>query len=233
METDWSVGEILKAVEEAEISENTLIIFTADNGHSNYTGWEKLVDAGHLPSGPFRGHKGNIWEGGHRVPFIARWNGKIPNGSFSDQLICLSDIYATCLDLVSGHEPESNQGEDSFSFLDILLKQNGKTQRDNVISHSVNGEFAYRRDGWKIVFKLPESNLEKSRGKAAKVELYHLEYDIAERFDSASFYPQKVDQLTGELRLIIERGTSREREKAANDVRVSFDTIQRARWAKK
>jgi arylsulfatase A-like enzyme len=231
METDWSVGEILQAVEDAEISENTLIIFTADNGHSNYTGWEELVNAGHAPSGPFRGHKGDIWEGGHRVPFIASWKGKIANGTSSDQLICISDIYATCHDLISGTDPTANQGEDSFSFLDILLNKNGKSERENIVSHSVNGEFAYRKNGWKIVFKLPENNLEKSRGKAAKSALYHLEYDIAEKSDSAAFYPQKVEQLTRELRLIVERGTSREGAKAANDVKISFDTIQKVRWA--
>jgi arylsulfatase A-like enzyme len=231
METDWAAGEIIQAVDDAEISENTLIMFTADNGHSHYTGWEKLVQAGHAPSGPFRGHKGDIWEGGHRVPFIAKWKGKIATGTSSDQLVCLSDIYATCHDLISGDVPPANQGEDSFSFLDILLNKKGKSGRENIVSHSVNGEFAYRKDGWKIVFILPENNLERSRGKAAKIELYHLEYDIAEKSDSIAFYPQKAEQLTKELRLIVERGTSREGQKMANDVRVSFDTIQPARWA--
>jgi len=231
METDWSVGEVLNAVEDADISENTLIIFTADNGHSHYTGWEKLVDAGHAPSGPFRGHKGDIWEGGHRVPFIAKWIGKISSGTSSDQLICLTDIYATCQDLISGNLPPPDQGEDSFSFLDILLKNSARSERENIVSHSVFGEFAYRKDGWKMVFQLPERTLEKSRGKAAKPALYHLEYDIAEKFDSAAFYPQKVEQLSKELRLIVERGTSRVGERSANDVKVSFDTIQMARWA--
>ena len=233
METDWSVGEIIHAVEDAEISENTIIIFTADNGHSNYTGWKRLVNAGHAPSGPFRGHKGDIWEGGHRVPFIVKWKGKIATGASSDQLICISDIYATCHELISGNMPSTIQGEDSFSFLDILLNTDGKSDRENIVSHSVNGEFAYRKNGWKIVYKLPESNLEKSRGKAAKLELYHLEYDIAEKFDSAAFYPQKVKQLTKELMLIVERGTSRGGEIKANDVKISFDTIQKARWAVK
>jgi arylsulfatase A len=233
METDWSAGEILQAVEEAGIAKNTLVIFTADNGHSHYTGWEELVNAGHAPSGPFRGHKGDIWEGGHRIPFIASWEGKIAGGSSSDQLICLSDIYATCHELISGNAPSPDQGEDSFSFLNILLNKDNKSGRKNIVNHSVNGEFAYRENGWKIVFKLPESSLAESRGKAAMIELYHLEYDVAEQFDSAVFYPQKVKQLTEELSLVVERGTSREGEIRANDVEVSFDTIQKARWAAK
>jgi len=233
METDGSAGEILQAVEDAGISENTLIIFTADNGHSHYTGWERLVKAGHAPSGPFRGHKGDIWEGGHRVPFIAMWQGKIAAGTSSNQLICISDIYATCHQLISGNAPPADQAEDSFSFLDILLKKKGRSEREGLVSHSVNGEFAYRNNGWKIVFKLPESNLEISRGKAAKMELYHLDYDISEKFDSIAFYPDKVRELTRELMLIVERGTSREGNKAVNDVTVSFDTIQKVRWAVK
>ena len=95
METDWSVGQVVKALEDAGIADNTLLIFTADNGHSHYTGWQNLVDAGHLPSGPYRGHKGDIWEGGHRVPLVVRWPGHVSPNSFSDQLICLTDFYAT------------------------------------------------------------------------------------------------------------------------------------------
>jgi len=70
METDWSAGQVVQAVEDAGLSENTIIIFTADNGHSHYTGWDELIEAGHLPSGQYRGHKSHVWEGGHRVPFI-------------------------------------------------------------------------------------------------------------------------------------------------------------------
>ncbi len=117
METDWSAGEIFRAIDEAGISDNTIVIFTADNGHSHYTGWESLVEAGHLPSGPYRGHKGDIWEGGHRVPFIVRWPGRIAPGSSSDQLVCLTDIFATCAEAISGDSLPAYVAEDSFSFL--------------------------------------------------------------------------------------------------------------------
>jgi arylsulfatase A-like enzyme len=231
METDWSVGQVLKAVEESGISGNTLVIFTADNGHSHYTGWEDLISAGHFPSGPYRGHKGDIWEGGHRVPLIVRWEGQIEAASSSDQLICLTDIYSTCQELVTGELPASDAGEDSFSFLDVLLNKDGATLRENIVNHSVNGEFAYRKDGWKIVFRLPEENLQASRGRAAEVELYNLNYDIAEANDSSQYYTDKVNSLTSELRSVVERGTSRKGEVQENDVAVCFDTIQKARWA--
>ena len=116
METDWSAGQIIKAIDDAGIADDTIVIFTADNGHSHYTGWGDLVSAGHMPSGPFRGHKGDVWEGGHRVPFIVRWPKKVAAASRSDHPVCLTDLFATCVEVV-GAEPPSNGAEDSFSFL--------------------------------------------------------------------------------------------------------------------
>ena len=231
METDWSVGQILDAVEKAGISGNTMIVFTADNGHSHYTGWDALLEAGHLPSGPYRGHKADIWEGGHRVPLIVKWEDQIDGASFSDQLICLTDLYATFHELMTGKPPPPDAGEDSFSFLKVLRGDRQTGSRNSIVHHSRDGEFAYRRDGWKIVFKLPEKELDSCRGEAAEVELYHLRYDIEEQFDSAAFYQEKVKLLTGELERLVERGTSRSGERQANDVIVRFDTIQQVRWA--
>lgn len=232
METDWSVGQVLQAVKDAGIADNTLVIFTADNGHSHYTGWEKLVEAGHMPSGPYRGHKGDIWEGGHRVPFVISWNGNIEPGTQSDQLLCLTDVYATCYELLKDGLPPSDQAEDSFSFLDILLNKNSTSERTNVVSHSVHGEFAYRSDGWKIVHRMPEKNREQSRGKKVKTELYHLDKDIAEQQNVAGEYPEVIEKLNNELRTLIDRGTSREGDPQSNDVEVRFETIQNERWAR-
>ena len=231
METDWSVGEILEAVDEAGISDNTLILFTADNGHSHYTGWEKLIAAGHAPSGPYRGHKGDIWEGGHRVPLIAKWPNQIQEASKSEQLVCLTDIYATCQELVSGKLPGEN-AEDSFSFLQVLLGQNTSASRDHIVNHSRDGEFAYRKAGWKLVYKLPEKNLKASRGKAATQELYHLSEDIAEARNLVQEQPEKVLELQEELSLIVTNGASRTGIRGNNDVHVRVDTIQEFRWAK-
>ena len=232
METDWSVGEILNALEQSGIADNTLVIFTADNGHSHYTGWEELIAAGHLPSGEYRGHKGNIWEGGHRVPFIVKWKDKVEPASSSKQLLCLTDIYSTLHELLANEVPPAMEGEDSFSFLSILQGQDTKSKRENLVSHSVNGEFAYRnKEGWKIVFGLPEKNLKLSRGKPASIALYNLKEDVGETQNVADDHPGVVLTLRNELETIIERGTSREGERQANDVEVKFDTIQNKRWA--
>ena len=231
METDWSAGQIIKALDDAGISDNTIVIFTADNGHSHYTGWESLIDAGHLPSGPYRGHKGDIWEGGHRVPFVVRWPGKVASGKSSNQLVCLTDIFTTCAEIVSGGTPPNNVAEDSFSFLSTLFESDDLVVRTNLVSHSVNGEFAYRNGPWKIVFKLPGNKLATSRGKPAIVELYNLNEDIAEKHNLAEEHPEVVTQFTNELKSIVQRGTSRTGPRQLNDVNISFDTIQTKRWA--
>ena len=231
METDWSAGQIIQAIDDAGISDNTMVIFTADNGHSHYTGWERLIDAGHLPSGPYRGHKADIWEGGHRVPFIIRWPGKVAPGKSSNQMVCLNDIFATCTDIISGDSPPENAAEDSFSFLSALLESDRSELRTNLVSHSVHGEFAYRNGPWKIIFKLSGEDLAASRGKPAMVELYNLNEDIAEEFNMANEHPDIVRQLTKELESVVARGTSRAGPDQLNDVNIRYDTIQTERWA--
>lgn len=231
METDWSAGQIIKALDDAGISDNTIVIFIADNGHSHYTGWDDLIDAGHLPSGPYRGHKGDIWEGGHRVPFIVRWPGKVASGKSNNQLLCLTDIFATFAEIVSGESLPNNIGEDSFSFLSTLLGSNDRKFRTNLVSHSVNGEFAYRSGPWKIVFKMPYNKLNMSRGKPAIVELYNLDEDISEKNNIAEEHHEVIVQLTNELRSVVQRGTSRMGPQQLNDAIISFDTIQMKRWA--
>ena len=105
METDWSAGQVIEAIDDAGLTDDTLVVFTADNGHSHYTGWQQLVAAGHQPSGPYRGHKGDIWEGGHRVPLVVRWPGHVEAGTSSDQMVCLTDLFATCAEIVGAEPP--------------------------------------------------------------------------------------------------------------------------------
>ena len=120
METDWAAGEVLDAIDAAGIADNTLVIFTSDNGCAPYIGVKKLEAQGHFPSAEFRGYKSDIWDGGHRIPFIARWPGHVKAGSHSDQLICLTDLMATCAELLAQKLPD-NAGEDSVSILPDLL----------------------------------------------------------------------------------------------------------------
>lgn len=229
METDWSVGQVIKAIDDAGIADNTIVIFTADNGHSHYTGWGELVAAGHMPSGPYRGHKGDVWEGGHRVPLVIRWSKRIAAGKSDDQMISLTDLFATCAEIVSAPLPKDG-AEDSLSFLSSALGKRQDNPRTSLVNHSNHGEFAYRDGPWKLVFKMSGKNLQQSRGKPTIAELYNLDIDIAEKNDLSKKHPEIVKRMTEGLSKLIQRGTSRVAQKSANDTIVRFDTSQTKRW---
>lgn len=230
METDWSAGQVIKAVDDAGIADNTIVIFTADNGHSHYTGWEDLIDAGHMPSGQYRGHKGDIWEGGHRVPFVVRWPNRIAANASSEQLVCLTDIFATAAEII-GHELPKQSAEDSFSFAAACFGEAGDMARPNLISHSNVGEFAYREGPWKIVFKMGRRNLNESRGEPTITELYNLEDDVAESNNLVKQESDLAVQLTERLRESIERGATHPQREGSNDAHVDFEVTQELRWA--
>src|SRR5690606_33780932 len=149
MQTDWAVGEILAALERQQLDEQTLVIFTSDNGCSPQARFDELAEHGHHPSGRLRGHKADLFEGGLRVPFIARWPGQVQAGTTSDQLVCQSDLLATFAE-ITGAEVPDDAGEDSLSFL-ATLKSGRPAPRDHLVSHSINGSFAIRRGSWKLL----------------------------------------------------------------------------------
>lgn len=116
-ELDWSVGEVLGALERHKLADNTLVIFTSDNGAMLH---RPAVQAGHRANGKLLGQKTDVWEGGHRVPFIARWPGRVPAASKCNELVALTDMVATFAAL-HGRELKSNEGPDSFNVLPALL----------------------------------------------------------------------------------------------------------------
>ena len=229
METDWSAGQVIQALEEAGIAEDTLVIFTSDNGHLP-TEWNELVDAGHFPSGPYRGRKADIWEGGHRVPFMIRWPRRIKAGAVSDDILSLNDIFATCSELLGVKLPP-DAGEDSISFLPTALGESDQPHRDHVVSHSVGGEFAYMEGPWKVVFRNETTNRNQSRGKPRIVELYNLQSDIDESDNRYETEPEIAERLSQNLRKVIARGTSGEGPDQSNDAEVVLDVTQMLRWA--
>jgi len=229
METDWSAGQVIQALEDAGIADNTLLIFTADNGHSGYTGWDDLINAGHYPSGSFRGHKADIWEGGHRVPFIVRWPGHVTPGSYNDQLLCLNDVYATCAELLEKKIPV-DAAVDSYSFLGTLLSKKEFNPRSSIVHHSVHGEFAYREGPWKLIYQMPTESRVTSRGKRTIARLYNLDVDEGETNDVAGMHPELVGEMTRALNQIIQNGRSTAGPALENDVSVDFRSIQPRRW---
>ncbi len=149
MHTDWALGQILSTLDVLELTANTLVIVTSDNGCSPQAKFEELVPKGHNPSYVFRGHKADIYEGGHRVPFLARWPARVQAGGKSDQTLCLTDLMATCADILDAKLPD-HAAEDSVSFLPALEGKAREPLREAVVHHSINGSFAIRQGNWKL-----------------------------------------------------------------------------------
>ena len=149
MQTDATVGAIADALEKNGFADNTLLIFTSDNGCSKQANIGLLRKKGHHVSAHYRGSKADIWDGGHRVPFVVRWPGKVEPGSRCDQLITLVDFFATASEITGEKAPSS--AEDSVSFLPALFGKSIVSTRKGVIHHSVSGHFAYRQGKWKLL----------------------------------------------------------------------------------
>ncbi len=222
--TDELVGRILDAVKQSGIEHNTIIIFTSDNGCSPSADIAGLASMGHQVSGPFRGAKADIWEGGHRIPFIVKWPVKVAAGSSSSKTICLTDLMATAADLLGKTVPE-NAGEDSYSILPLLLNKEGFA-RNITIHHSIDGKFAIRQDNWKLIFAAGSGGWTAPNEKQAAelrlppIQLYDLDTDPAEKINLAFKHSFTVSKLTEEMKKIIENGRSTPGAPQQNDVKV-------------
>ena len=151
-ELDNIVGRVIDLMKELKIDEETLIIFNADNGAETvHVDWMRQ-DYNHDASGGFRGMKRDAWEGGHRVPFIARWPGRIPKGQVSSQLTNTTDIFATLASVV-GYELPENAATDSFDMLPAMIdtQDDAKSIRSHLLTQSFRGEFQIRKGDWKYL----------------------------------------------------------------------------------
>ena len=227
METDWALGEVLSALNQAGIADNTLVIFTSDNGCSPAAGTAELERKGHFASENRRGYKADIFDGGHRIPFIARWPGKIKAGTSSDQLTCLTDLMATCADILGAKLPD-NAGEDSVSILPALLGTATRPLREAVVHHSINGSFAVRQGRWKLEF-CPDSggwSVPVPGSPAAcnlpPLQLYDMAEDLGERGNVYRAHPDIVARLAKIMRTYIAAGRSTPGAPQTNDAPVNL-----------
>ena len=222
MQTDAAFGSILEALERNGFSDNTLVIFSSDNGCSKAANFKQLEKAGHYASADMRGSKADIWDGGHRVPFIARWPGKVAAGSDSDQLICLTDLMATLAEVTSTPLPDGT-AEDSVSFLPALSGKPIVSTRAGVIHHSVSGHFAYRLGKWKLClakgsggWSSPQEKKVPKNG-SPKAQLYDLENDPGETTNLYESNPTVANQLLHQLEIDVQRGRSTDGPELKND----------------
>lgn len=218
METDAVVGRVLDALEKSGAAENTLVVFTADNGCAPYIGVENLEKMGHYPSGPLRGYKADAWEGGHRVPFMVRWPGKVKAGTVCNQLVYQADLMRTFADVFGTQLPDT-AGEDSFSLMP-LLKGEDKPIRDNAVSASINGIPAVRSGSWKYIPASGSGGWGKGGDQSQPVQLYNLADDLGESKNLAAAMPEKVAEMKALLEKLIIDGRSTPGAHQKNDVEV-------------
>jgi arylsulfatase A-like enzyme len=201
MATDAAVGAVLAALDRHGLTENTLVVFTSDNGCSPMADFSALLKGGHNPNFVFRGHKADIYEGGHHVPFLVRWPGRVKPGSRSDRLVCLTDLTATCADVLGVKLPDT-AGEDSFSFAGAWDSTNRRPARDSLVMHSVNGSFAIREGKWKLClcpgsggWSVPRPGVDDA-SRLPPVQLFDLMADIGEKTNLHDQHPEVVGRLT-------------------------------------
>lgn len=223
MMIDDHMGQINQALIDAGIADNTLLLFTSDNGCAPAAGFEKMVEMGHLPSANFRGHKADIYEGGHRVPFIAKWPAKIQAGSVSEETISLIDFFATAAEL-SDYKLADHEGEDSYSLLPLFQseKKSGGF-REATVFHSVDGSFAIRKGDWKLIltkgsggWSFPRPG-DPAAANLPEVQLYNLAEDPGEMRNLEAEEKAKVEELKQTLIRYIQEGRSTPGLPQAND----------------
>jgi arylsulfatase A-like enzyme len=203
------------------MADDTLVIFTADNGASPNAA-RTAMERGHEPCRPLRGMKSDIWDGGHRVPFIAWWPGHVPGGTVCDDTICLNDLLAT-LAAMHGEKLPDDAGEDSYNMLPQLLgREADEDVRQEVIHfqeatvhHSVFGYFAIRRGKWKLCLcagsggwgSRPRTKEALEKGMPS-VQLYNMEEDLDEQNNLYKEHPEVVEELKSLLTEYIKKGRS-------------------------
>ena len=205
METDAIVGRVLESIRASGIEDNTIVIFTSDNGCAPYIGINDLQSKGHYPSGPLRGAKADVWEGGHRVPLIVRWPGNVRPGSNCDQLVHQADFMATCAAIAGADLPDT-AAEDSYSLLP-LLAGGDEPVRDHAISQSIRGMIGIRQGPWKLIFGQGSGGWGKGADEQP-AQLYDLASDLGEANNLYAEHPGRVAELTALMEKLVNEGRS-------------------------
>ena len=222
VQIDTAVGDVMTALQNAEVDDNTLLIFTSDNGsfmfqygpgerdHTDDSTLQAYRSANHTANHVYRGTKADIWEAGHRVPFFARWPGEITPGSTQAAVISLTDVFATVAEIV-GHELSENEAEDSFSLLPPLRGDPWTRPRAAVIHHSSRGMFAIRDGDWKLVAGNGSGGREDPKGRPFQrpYQLFDIASDPSEQHNVYDQHPIVAQRLERKLTCIRSQDRSR------------------------
>ena len=203
MTVDSVVGQVQASLDKAGLSKNTLMMFSSDNGPVWY---EKDVEKfGHQSVGPLRGAKGSAWEGGHRVPFIARWPGRIKSGATNDRTISFADVMATLAEVAGQRKLDGATGEDSESFLPTLLRPDVRQEPRSPILH---GGKVIRDGDWKLINTKGSRGFSVDRKRQYPIELFNLKDDLAESNNLATQMPEKVQELKAKIGRMLDESTT-------------------------
>lgn len=216
---DAIVARIQEALERNGLTENTLLFFTSDNGSPRMDGRDMaggedtILKLGHDPSYVFRGRKADVWEGGHHVPFFAQWPARIPAGTVSDEVVCLTDLFAT-IAAILGDEPPDDAAEDSYDISPALMgKPREGPIREATVHLAGDGSLSIRQGQWKLALcpgsgggSLPPETA--MRLGLPMVQLYDLEQDLGEENNLQAEHPDVVYRLTRLLESYVEKGRS-------------------------
>ncbi len=226
-QVDWHMGQIMEALENAGVADDTLFIFTSDNGCSPRAEFDELAAVGHKPGGIYRGNKADAYEAGHRVPFIVRWPNGVEAGGVSDATICLTDLFATMADITGGRTP-NNAAEDSVSFLPALKGVPGQV-REGTVHHSINGSFAIRKGKWKLLlcpgsggWSVPRP-AEALKMELPPIQLFNLEIDPGETNNVYLTHKDIVKDLYLLLQSYVDNGRSTPGPRQANTGETPID----------
>ena len=221
---DDMVGKVLKAIADSGEENNTIVVFTTDNGCSPAAGIDELKKQGHSPNYIYRGHKADLFDGGHRIPCLLRWPDKVKPHTVG-QTICLTDFYATFA-AVAGHRMADTEGEDSYNLRPALDSEKEVAPiREATVHHSINGEFSIRKGKWKLLLSPSSGGWSYPRpGKddaviatLPRVQLYDMEADPTERKNLEAVHPEVVKELKALLARYIQNGRSTPGEPQTND----------------
>ena len=218
-QTDWVVGQVLNAIKEKGFEDNTIIIFSSDNGPEAYA-WERAVKYGHFSMGDFRGLKRDVWEGGHHVPFIFKWTDQIKPGSVSNEVISQVDIMAT-LASITGIELPENAAPDSYNILPVLKDEKYDSPlREATVHNTYESKWGIRKGDWLYINsstgghrEMPES-FKQLRGYTdfnTKGILFNMKTDPEQRVNLYEKYPEKIAEMELLLKKYRESGFSAKR----------------------
>ncbi len=220
---DDVVRQVTETLKKNGIYENTIIVFASDNGFANPADLKAQLSKGHNPSMMYRGLKTDIFEGGHRVPFIVSWEKSIDKAKVSNQIVCTTDFFRTVAEL-NNAKVDDNVAEDSYSFLsEITGKKTIFAKREAIIHHSSDGFFAIRKGNWKLIMCSHSGGNGKPKevSEEAKtlppIQLYDLSTDIGETQNIYEKHPAVVKELTDLLTKYIKDGRSTKGVNQANE----------------